>query len=168
MFMNWSALIASMTEGELTALVLTCALVTIFFGISVIYMMLKLHTLNRRYNSMMKGSDGASFESMLLNRIEDIDMLKKQTQLLDEECVRLDRQQQQCVQKVGVVRFNAFDNTGSDLSFAVAMMNAENSGVVFSGIYGREDTRVYAKPIQQSGSTYSLSNEEKQAVNLAK
>lgn len=166
--MNWAALIASLTEGELTALVLSLAFVTIFFGISVIYMMIKLHGLHRRYLAMMSGSDGSSFEAMLLARIEDIDTLKKQALLLKEECGRIDRQQQQCIQKVGVVRFNAFDNTGSDLSFAVAMMNADNNGVVFSGIYGREDTRVYAKPIQQSGSTYSLSNEEKQAVNLAK
>lgn len=165
--MNWSKLFASMTDGELTALVLTLALVTIFFGCSVIYLVVKLHALQRRYNAMMTGADGASFESMLLSRLDDIKTLQNKTESLEDEARRLDVQQQECVQKVGIIRFNAFDNTGSDLSFAVAMMNARNDGIVLSGIYGREDTRVYAKPIVQSGSTYSLSTEEKQAVMLA-
>ena len=166
-YMNWSVLLASMTEGELSALVLTLVLVTLFFGCSVIYLMVKVNALQHRYNAMMLSAYGSSFESMLLSRLRDIEALQEKTSFLEEECRRQDSQQQLCIQKVGIVRFNAFDNTGSDLSFAVAMMNAQNDGIVVSGIYGREDTRVYAKPLIQSGSTYSLSNEEKQAVQAA-
>ena len=71
------------------------------------------------------------------------------------------------VQQVGIVRFNAFDNTGSDLSFAVAMLNAANTGFVLSGIYGREESRVYAKPLIKGESTYTLTKEEKQAIEHA-
>jgi len=71
------------------------------------------------------------------------------------------------IQQVGIVRFNAFDNTGSDLSFAVALLDAAKNGFVLSGIYGREESRVYAKPVLQGESTYTLTKEEKQALEAA-
>ena len=70
-------------------------------------------------------------------------------------------------QRMGLVRFNAFDNTGSDLSFALAMTDAARNGFVLSGIYGREESRVYAKPIVEGESTYMLTKEEKQALQAA-
>ena len=66
-----------------------------------------------------------------------------------------------------MVRFRAFEDIGSDLSFAFALLNQEGSGVVLSSIFNREDSRVYAKPINQGQSTYPLTEEEKQVINKA-
>ncbi|MFB9278351.1 DUF4446 family protein [Cohnella cellulosilytica] len=69
--------------------------------------------------------------------------------------------------RVGVHRFNAFSDSGSDLSFSVAFINEAEDGVVLTGIHGREQTFLYAKPIDKGQSAYMLSPEEKTAINLA-
>ena len=72
-----------------------------------------------------------------------------------------------CIQKVGIVRYSAFKDTGSDLSFAVAMLDENNDGVVFNGIYSREMSNIYAKPVKNGVSEYTLSEEEKEAIRRA-
>jgi len=71
------------------------------------------------------------------------------------------------IQKVGVIRFNPFKDTGGDQSFAIALLNKENSGLVISSLYSREGTRVYTKPVEKGESSYHLSEEEKQAITKA-
>lgn len=72
------------------------------------------------------------------------------------------------VDRAELVRFNAFDNMGSDLSFSLALLNQEGNGVVLSSINSREESRVYAKPIVKGESTYHLSEEERQVIKKAK
>ena len=70
-------------------------------------------------------------------------------------------------QKIGIVRYNAFKDTGSDLSFSLAILDAHNNGVVLNGIYARDSSNIYAKPIENGQSKYILSNEEKEAIYKA-
>ena len=72
-----------------------------------------------------------------------------------------------CVQKIGIVRYNAFKDTGSDLSFALAMLDENNSGVVLNGIYSREMSNIYAKPVENGKSKYTISEEEMEAIQKA-
>ena len=72
-----------------------------------------------------------------------------------------------CMQKVGLVRYSAFKDTGSDLSFALAILDKYNDGIVLNGIYSREMSNIYAKPIKEGKSTYTLSEEEKEAIEKA-
>jgi hypothetical protein len=69
--------------------------------------------------------------------------------------------------RISVHRFNAFSDSGSDLSFSVAFVNEDQDGVVITGIHGREQTFLYAKPIDKGQSAYMLTPEEKTAINLA-
>jgi len=71
------------------------------------------------------------------------------------------------IKKIGIVRFNPFNNTGGNQSFAIAMLNSKNSGIVISSLYLRDGTRVYAKPIEKLKSTYPLSQEEQEAIKKA-
>jgi hypothetical protein len=73
-----------------------------------------------------------------------------------------------CVQKVAVVRYNAFHNVGSDQSYSVALLDSLDDGVVFSGIFGRDSSTTYAKPIQSGFSDYILTEEEENAIALAR
>ncbi|MEW9107481.1 DUF4446 family protein, partial [Paenibacillus sp.] len=68
---------------------------------------------------------------------------------------------------VGIQRYNAFAERGSDLSFSIAWLNEEQDGVVITSIHGREHSYVYAKPVEKGQSTYSLSPEEKKAIEIA-
>ncbi len=115
----------------------------------------------------MQGATGQSIEQMMLGKIRDIDDLKQSVSLLQTECQRLNSESLKHIQRFGMIRFNAFDNTGSDLSFALAMTNASRNGFVLSGIYGRDESRVYAKPIVNGESTYALTKEEKKAIEEA-
>ena len=69
-----------------------------------------------------------------------------------------------CIQKVGIVRYNAYKDTGSDLSFTVALLDEKNDGIVFNGIYSREMSNIYAKPVIGGKSEYTLTEEEKNAI----
>jgi len=71
------------------------------------------------------------------------------------------------LQKVGVVRFNPFKDAGGDQSFSIALLDANNNGFVITSIYGREGNRVFAKPVKDGKSNYSLSEEEKEAIKQA-
>ncbi len=71
------------------------------------------------------------------------------------------------VQGYGMVRYQAFPNIGGDQSFSLALVDVSGNGVVLSGLHGRE-TRVYAKPLQQWRSSYSLSAEEQEALGQAR
>ena len=64
-------------------------------------------------------------------------------------------------------RYNAFKDTGSDLSFTLALLDEKNDGIVLNGIYARDSSNIYAKPIEKGESKYILSNEEKEAINRA-
>lgn len=76
----------------------------------------------------------------------------------------LDKRLNNCIQKVGIVRYNAYKDTSSDLSFAVALLNENNDGIVLNGIYSREMSNIYAKPIQNGKSSYTMTQEEQDAV----
>ncbi len=71
------------------------------------------------------------------------------------------------VDRAELLRFRAFENVGSDLSFALALLNQEGSGVVLSSIHNRDESRVYGKPVIEGVSTYSLTGEEKEVIERA-
>jgi len=80
---------------------------------------------------------------------------------------RLEEKFSSSLQHVGVVRYNAFDDVGSDLSFSVAVLDKRGNGFVISSLYGRNETRTFAKPIREGKSEYKLSNEEVAAIRKA-
>ena len=71
------------------------------------------------------------------------------------------------VQHVGMVRFDAFEDMGGHLSFAAALLDADGDGFILTSINGRQETRIYAKPIERGASRYHLSNEEQEAIRRA-
>jgi hypothetical protein len=71
------------------------------------------------------------------------------------------------LQHIGLVRFNPFEDTGSDQSFAIALLDDRRDGVVISSLHGRSNTRVFAKPVEDGSSRHTLSEEEAQAIRIA-
>ena len=88
---------------------------------------------------------------------------------LEKHIAQLDHRSQKHLAKVGVVRFNPFDDTGGDQSFAIALLDEEDNGLVISSLHGRQRTRVYAKMIRAGDSMdYDFSEEEKEAIRKAR
>ena len=115
----------------------------------------------------MRGMEGAKREQLLQSHITEVRQLRGQVADLTQQVEELTAVSRICVQKVGVVRFRAFEDTGSDLSFAVALLGSEDNGVVLSSLFGRTESRVYAKPVEHGVSSYLLSSEEQEALNKA-
>lgn len=79
----------------------------------------------------------------------------------------VERRLRKSAQHVGIVRFNPFPDAGGDQSFAIAIMDEKKSGVVLSSLYGRDTSRIYAKPLENAASRYQLSDEERKAIEEA-
>ena len=121
-----------------------------------------------KYDKFMKKlGNGKNLEEDLENFMYKVDRVEKQNAEIMAFCKNLDDNLSNCIQKVGIVRYSAFRDTGSDLSFAVALLDDKNTGVVFNGIYSREMSNIYAKPVEKGNSKYTLSNEELQAIDRA-
>ncbi|MHB8171687.1 MAG: DUF4446 family protein [Thermincolia bacterium] len=123
--------------------------------------------ISMRFRTLMRGMEGKNLEELLFTYTQDVRSAVERTNKVEERCQYLERVALQSVQHVGVVRFNAYDNMGSDLSFAVALLDQKGDGVVISSLYGREESRIYGKPIKQGKSTYALTDEELEAITKA-
>lgn len=100
----------------------------------------------------------------VLERLEKLDVnIKEVAQGLED----FKKESKKTLQKSAVVRFNPFKEIGGDQSFSVALLDADNNGFIITSHYGREANRVYAKPIKNGQSAYSLSKEENEVINKA-
>lgn len=136
--------------------------------ISFIYLLIiNIKTKNNYKKFINKIGNGKNIQEDLekfMNRVENVE---RQNIEIRDFCKILDDDISKCIQKVGIVRYSAFKDTGSDLSFAVALLDEKNDGVVFNGIYSREMSNIYAKPVEKGNSKYTLSEEEVQAIEKA-
>ena len=152
------------TDNFLLILSIMVGILTIGF-ISILYSNIKL---KNKYNKFMKKiGNGKNIEEDLENYMYKVERVERQNAEIISYCKNLDDEVAKCIQKVGMVRYSAFKDTGSDLSFAVAMLDENNDGVVFNGIYSREMSNIYAKPVKNGVSEYTLSEEEKEAIRRA-
>ena len=146
-------------------------ILSIMVGILIIGFFAVLYSnikLKNKYNKFMKKiGNGKNIEEDLENYMYRVERVERQNAEIISYCKNLDEEVAKCIQKVGIVRYSAFKDTGSDLSFAVAMLDENNDGVVFNGIYSREMSNIYAKPVKNGNSEYTLSEEEKEAIRRA-
>ena len=137
--------------------------------ITVIVNIVILINIKKQYlNFMKKIGKGTNLDEMLKVYLKDVEEIKKDNSEIKAYYIKLDSDIGSCIQKTGLVRYNAFQNVGSDLSFAIALLDRVNNGVVLNGLYGSDSSNIYAKPIKNGESThYQLSDEEKYALEIA-
>ena len=130
----------------------------------------RLGRLQRRHDKMFSG--GEEEDSGLAAAVENLATRLSETTARTERLVarteQIDLALAHAVQGVGLVRFRAFQDTGGDQSFALALADGEGNGVVISALFGRGATRIYAKPIQGWLSPKPLGEEEEQALAQAR
>lgn len=143
--------------------------INIMLTMIVVLFFYKLRKVERKYSEFISKFDNReSIEETLKNYIELVNNVNEDNKIMHVNYLNLEKQLNKCAQKIGIVRYNAFDDVGSDLSFALAILDNENNGVVINAIYARTSNNVYAKPIENGTSKYSLSEEEIKAVSRAK
>lgn len=148
--------------------VLVWLVITILLVIGFFVMISRLSSLNKKYKKFLaKLGNGKDIEEDLETYMYRVEKVEKRNNEIANFVKTLDEDLTRCIQKVGMVRYNAFKDTGSDLSFTLALLDEHNDGVVLNGIYSREMSNIYAKPVKNGTSTYTMSAEEKEAVQKA-
>lgn len=123
----------------------------------------------KKIKIFMKGGKVIDIEEVVTEQTKIIRDVKNDIKKLSDWNEKLQKISDISITKVGVVRFNPFKDTGGDQSFAVALLDSNNNGLVISSLYSREGTRIYTKPIEAGKSiNYNLSEEEGEAINKAK
>lgn len=141
-------------------LIINCILL-----VSVIISNARISKMNK-YNKefMRKLGTGRDISEDLNNYMDRIIELEAGLSETHTYCRQLDNKMKDCIQKIGIVRYNAYNDAGNELSFAVALLDDKNNGVVFNGIYSREMSNIYAKPVINGKSKYTITEEENEAL----
>ena len=128
----------------------------------------RLRRLERRYENLFSNEEEPSCAAALERLNGRFSKTNARTERLVVQMEEIDRTLIRCMQGLGLVRYSAFEDTGGDQSFSLAMVDGEGDGVVVSALYGRDATRVYAKPVKGWTSSRTLAAEEEQALTRAR
>lgn len=135
--------------------------------ITAILLIVKVSKLKKRYKTFMDGEDGKSLEKMLLEKIGEIDSLKVSDEKNKADIAKINETLLLTLKKVGIVKYDAFNEMGGKLSFAVALLNEKNDGFIINAMHSREGCYTYIKEVIKGESYIVLGEEEKQALNEA-
>ncbi len=123
----------------------------------------------RHYQKLTAGITKENLMKVLEEHFSRVEDLEQATNMIKKDIEGIKREDLTHIQRVGLIRFNPFDDTGGNQSFALALLNDQGNGVVISSLHSRETTRIYGKPVKNfSESGFEFSAEEKQAIESAK
>lgn len=148
-------------------IVLGLGVTIIFMFILTLVNVFRISSMKKKYNKLVKNVDGGSLEEIIMQHVEVVDDVKIQLNGLVDYCDDLDSRLKLSLQKIGFVRYNAFNEMGSDLSYSIALLDDNLSGFIITSIYGREECNTYAKSVENGKSKYNLSTEEMQSIDRA-
>ena len=142
-------------------------IITILAIIGFIYNQIKIKKLENKYNNFINKFEGKDVEKALNDYFSIVSQVNEDNKIILANNKNIEKRIDKCIQKTGIVRYNAFDDVGSDLSFAIALLDSENNGIILNGVYSRSSSNIYSKPIVNGKSEYVLSEEEKKALDQA-
>lgn len=139
----------------------------IFFWL--VFLSVIFYNLYNHYQKLTKGVNKKNLKTVLDDLLENCNKEAIKVEELTKEIKRLDSENLYNIQKVGLVRFNPFAETGGNQSFSLAILDGEDNGLVLTSLHSREITRVYSKTVNKGKAEgYELSAEEKQAIKNSK
>ena len=141
------------------------SVISLIIALISIYFTLKM---KKRYENLAKKlGQGQNITDILkdyINKVNDLD--KKDDQII-EYCNKINEELNKNIKKVGLFKYNLYNTTKNDLSFALALLDRENNGIIINSIYGVDYSNVYCKLITKGKSKERLSAEENEALNIA-
>lgn len=143
---------------------------TIILIISLLMSILLYRRMKRfesSYVTLQTFMSGQQLDTLLQTYIQSVAEQEQKIDKCDKRLILVEQKSRLAVDRGELVRFRAFENMGSDLSFAFALLNQEGTGIVLSSIHSREESRVYAKPVNEGQSKYLLTDEEKEVITKA-
>jgi hypothetical protein len=143
------------------------AIIIIILFIMVMVSLSSISRLETKYRKLSRGIENKNMEEIINGYLDRVEEVAKEGNEIKALYDSMDQKLKGCLQKVSVVRYRAFEDVGSDLSFSVAALDERNNGFVLTGLFGRNESTTYAKPIDRGISRYDLSSEEKQVLKEA-
>jgi hypothetical protein len=126
----------------------------------------RLEVIEQLFNRFGNPED-QSVEQVLTDLLRRTDRISTHIDDLDGRQRDIDGRLSSALRKLALLRFNPFEDTGGDQSFALALLDEDNSGLILSSLHAREGTRVYVKPVEKGVSAYHLAEEEKDVLRRA-
>ena len=143
------------------------AVLLVFLILQFFWLRAKVNRLYRKYKYFMMGEDGGSIEMKLSTEVRELrDMVESSQGMLHQQEL-LATMQLKSFQKIGLVRYDAFDETGDKLSFSLTLLDGKNNGVVLSSLAGHDASRIYAKAVTGGECREALSAEEAESIGIA-
>ena len=160
------SIISFIDNSQVYVILALIALILILIVI-IIMTYASLNKLENRYRKLMRGVNNKNLEDMVISYLDRIDEVKNENEIMKQMYEQINGGLKACVQKTSMIRYKAFDDVGSDLSYSIALLDGNNSGAILTSIYGRNESTTYAKPIDKGISRYDLSEEEKKVLEQA-
>ena len=135
--------------------------------ILLIVLLVKYSNIKKRYDKFMKGKNASSLEDDMHGVFEDMKLLKTNTDRNKKDIRILYKNMEKTFQKLGIVKYDAFNQMGGQLSFSLALLDENNDGFIINSVHSSEGCYSYTKEIKNGTSPISLGAEEEQALNIA-
>ena len=157
-------------ENNMAYLVIALGVAVVVLFILCIVLFVKFSGQKKKYDYFMGANrrPSANLEMKIQDYYETSKRIEEKYSKLLDMVTDMDKTDKTKIQKVGLIRYNPFDEMGGNLCFALALLDGHDNGVVLNGIHSRTGSFTYAKPIEMGVSTYMLSEEEIKAVEMAK
>lgn len=144
------------------------AVITVILLVLYIINVVQMSELKKRYKIFMSGKNARNLEKTLIERLDQIDTLLEANAANENNIQKLFANMKFTFQKVGLVKYDAFNEMGGKLSFSLALLNEKEDGFVMNAVHSREGCYTYIKEIIAGNSIIVLSPEEKEALEIAK
>ncbi len=155
-------------EQNMTYIVLGLVVLSIIVLVLIIITMVNQRKLNTKHRKFTQGASASELETIILERFTEIDKLKLDNSLLHSEVDKINENLLTAVQKVGIVKYDAFMEMGGKLSFVLALLDKNNDGLILNSVHSsREGCYMYLKEVIKGESFLELSKEEKSALDHA-
>ena len=148
-------------------IIIILLILVVFLLVRSISYNMRLSRLERRYKIFMKGSDAQSLEKVFVRKFAQIDRLYEAKEDHDHDILFLKKNMEKMFNKHGVEKYDAFDDVGGKLSFALALLDKENTGLILNAVHSRDNCFLYLKEIVKGESYVMLSQEEVEALRKA-
>ena len=148
-------------------IIIILLILVVFLLVRSISYNMRLSRLERRYKIFMKGSDAQSLEKVFVRKFAQIDRLYEANEDHDHDILFLKKNMEKMFNKYGVEKYDAFDDVGGKLSFALALLDKENTGLILNAVHSRDNCFLYLKEIVKGESYVMLSQEEVEALRKA-
>lgn len=162
----WQGVLENIARNSQTWLGVSLVL-HLLWALALTLLLVRTRSLGRRLQRLTAGATGASLERVLMDHLARVEEVDTRQRRMEQRVSALEAQVPLCIQRVGLVRYDAFDDVGGQQSFSLAMLDAQQNGMILTSVYSRSDVRVYAKAIRQGQPSHPLSEEELQALRNA-